>query len=49
MMDNPTTGELIGDDFYYLANAQFGKFDENGLYPLDKLYEPIVLKVKLND
>jgi sugar lactone lactonase YvrE len=49
MMDNPTTGEIVGDNFYYLANAQFGKFDENGLFPMDKLYEPIVLKVKLND
>ncbi|WP_222984771.1 SMP-30/gluconolactonase/LRE family protein [Flagellimonas meishanensis] len=49
MMDNPTTGEIVGDHFYYIANAQFGKFNENGLFPIDKLYEPVVLKVGLDD
>ena len=49
MMDTPTTGELVKNDFYYIANAQFGKFDENGLFPMDKLYEPVILKVHLDD
>ena len=49
MMDNPTTGEIVGDYFYYIANAQFGKFDENGLFPMSKLYEPVVLNVELDD
>lgn len=49
MMDNPTTGEIIDDHFYYIANAQFGKFDENGLLPMKKLYEVVVLKLKLDE
>jgi hypothetical protein len=49
MMDTPTTGELVKNDFYYIANAQFGKFNENGLLPMEKLYEPVVLKVSLED
>ncbi|GAB5401080.1 MAG: hypothetical protein Aureis2KO_26650 [Aureisphaera sp.] len=48
MMDHPTTGEIINDHFYYIANAQFGSFSEDGsLYPMEQLYEPIILKVKL--
>ncbi len=46
MMNNPTTGELVNDTFYYIANAQFGSFSEEGvLFPLDKLFEVCVLKV----
>ncbi|MFC4219377.1 SMP-30/gluconolactonase/LRE family protein [Flagellimonas marina] len=48
MMDTPTTGEIVKDEFYYIANAQFGKFDENGLLPMHKLYEPVILKVRLD-
>ncbi|WOD44039.1 SMP-30/gluconolactonase/LRE family protein [Hwangdonia lutea] len=50
MMNNPTTGVLVGDQLYYIANAQFGSFDEEGnLFPMHKLYEPTVLKVSLNE
>lgn len=50
MMDNPTTGEIVEEHFYYLANAQFGSFNQDGsLYALDKLYEPVVLKINLDD
>lgn len=48
MMDHPTTGEIVGDHFYYIANAQFGSFNQDGsLYAKDQLYEPVILKVKL--
>ena len=50
MMNNPTTGVLIDDNFYYIANAQFGSFNEDGtLFPMEKLYEPTILKVKINN
>lgn len=48
MMDNPTTGEIVAGYFYYIANAQFGSFNDDGsLYDLDQLYEPVILKTQL--
>lgn len=48
MMNNPTTGEMVEGELYYIANAQFGSFDENGkLFPMEKLYEPVILKTKI--
>ena len=50
MMDNPTTGEIVNDMFYYIANAQFGSFDKNGdIFPIKQLYQPVILKTKLID
>ncbi|WP_298897189.1 SMP-30/gluconolactonase/LRE family protein [uncultured Psychroserpens sp.] len=50
MMNNPTTGVLHNSSLYYIANAQFGSFDEQGnLFPMNKLYQPIVLKIKLDE
>jgi len=50
MMNNPTAGELVENTLYYIANAQFGSFNKNGsLYSMEKLYEPTILKVKVND
>lgn len=49
MMDHPTTGTIVGDKFYYIANAQFEKFDKNGnLLPKENLYEVVILEVPLN-
>lgn len=49
MMMNPTTGVLVGDELYYIANAQFDSFNEDGsIWPMEKLYEPVILKVKIN-
>jgi sugar lactone lactonase YvrE len=45
---NPTTGVVVGDDFYYIANSQFDSFDADGrLFPLERLYEVVVLRVPL--
>ncbi|MCP4157830.1 MAG: SMP-30/gluconolactonase/LRE family protein [bacterium] len=44
----PTTGIIVGDWFYFIADAQFGKSDENGNYPpVDKLDPVKVLRLKL--
>jgi glucose/arabinose dehydrogenase len=50
MMNVPTTGVVVGDQFYYVANAQFGSFEKEGaLFPMERLFEPVILKVNLND
>ena len=45
---SPTTGALVDDWFYYIATAQFGKFDEDGdLAPWDELSDTYILKLNL--
>jgi sugar lactone lactonase YvrE len=46
----PTTGVLVGDDFYYIANSQLRSFEAPGrIWPLEKLHEPIVRRVSLGE
>jgi len=46
--DEPTLGVLVKDDFYFVANSQWGAVDEQGkLAPPEKLKDPVVLKLKL--
>ena len=48
LLDEPTLGVVVGDDFYYIANPQWGSFDKDGkMFPPEKLQEPTVLKVRL--
>ena len=48
--DEITLGLIIKDDFYFIANAQWGSFDKEGkIFPLEKLKEPRVLKIKLTE
>lgn len=43
-----TTGEISGDTYYYLANAQFRGYHPDGsVFPYEKLEDVIVLKVNL--
>ncbi|MEQ8627253.1 hypothetical protein [Ekhidna sp.] len=45
-MDHPTTGVIVGDMFYYIANAQFEKVNEDGsLAP--EISAPTILKIDL--
>lgn len=46
-MNEPTLGERLGDELYFVANSQWGSFDKGRLWPMEKLCEPIVLAVKL--
>jgi hypothetical protein len=47
-LEEPTLGVLVGDDFYYVGNAQWGSFDKEGkMLPTEKLHEPQILKVSL--
>lgn len=43
-----TTGVVVGNTLYYIANSQFDSVDAQGnLPPLDRLYQPVVLKLDL--
>jgi hypothetical protein len=43
-----TLGMLKGDEFYFIANGQWGSFDKSGkIFQLSKLKKPVVLKIKL--
>ena len=47
LFDIPTTGVVVGDDFFYVANAQFNKVQKDGSLLLDQLNEPAILKLRL--
>lgn len=47
--ENPTTGAIAGNEFYYIANAQLAKIDRDGnLPPPDQLNNVKILKVALD-
>ena len=44
----PTTGVLVENLLYYIANSQLRSFQPNGeIYPMDRLHETVILKLKL--
>jgi sugar lactone lactonase YvrE len=43
----PTTGEVAGDDYYYIANAQLRRFRDGKIFPWDSLDPVLVLKTRL--
>ena len=44
----PTTGVIVGNHFYYIANSQLREYDSEGnLSPLSELEEPKILRVEL--
>jgi len=48
VFDEPTLGVLVKNDFYFIANSQWGAIDDSGhLAPTEKLKDPTILKVKL--
>lgn len=48
LFNEPTLGVLLKNEFYYVANSQWGNFNDDGtIFPLEKLQEPIIMKVKL--
>ena len=44
--DEPTLGTIVGDDFLFVANSHWNRFDRDANLP-DGLSGPIVLKIKL--
>jgi hypothetical protein len=45
----PTTGEVAGDRYYYIANAQLRRFRDGRILPWDSLAPVLVLKTDLGD
>lgn len=44
----PTTGVVVGDSLFYIANSQFGSFNsEKKTFPKESLHQVKVMKVKL--
>jgi DNA-binding beta-propeller fold protein YncE len=44
----PTTGVIVGDDFYFIANSQLGNFDAEGkIFPPEKLEPVYIQKLEL--
>ena len=49
LFDFPTTGEIAGTDYYYIANSQLRNFNSDGsLFPEDKLNDVYILRMKLD-
>ena len=46
--DDPNLGEIVDNDFLFIANSHWPKFDRNGNLP-EELTGPIVLKIDLGD
>ena len=45
---HPTTGVIVDDTLYYIANSQFDSVGSDGsLPPLEQLYQPVILKLVL--
>ena len=47
LMSVPTTGVVVGDDFYYVANSQLDFVRPDGSLVTEKLTNPPILKLKL--
>jgi sugar lactone lactonase YvrE len=45
----PTTGEVAGDRYYYIANAQLRRFREGKILPWDSLSPVLVLETELGE
>ncbi|MDD8018048.1 MAG: SMP-30/gluconolactonase/LRE family protein [Bacteroidota bacterium] len=46
----PTTGVIVGDEFYFIANSQLASFGSDGkIFPMDKLQPTYILKLKLEE
>ncbi len=46
--NEPTLGVLVKNNFYFVANSQWGSFNKDKtIFSLDKLQEPIILQTKL--
>lgn len=43
----PTTGEVAGDTYYYIANAQLRRFRDGRIFPWDELDPVLILKTDL--
>jgi hypothetical protein len=44
----PTLGVIVNGELFYVANSQWGSFDDKGvIWPQDRLAEPLILRLRL--
>lgn len=49
LFDEPTLGTVVGKELFYVANSQWSRFTSEGtIYPMNRLAEPVILKMKLD-
>jgi hypothetical protein len=48
LFDIPTTGVVVDDWFYFIANSQMSKLDKDKIINPEKLNEILIMKVRLN-
>lgn len=48
LFDIPTTGVIVDDWFYFIANSQMKNLDRDKIKDLAKLKEVLIMKIKLN-
>lgn len=47
--NEPTLGLVAGEELFYVGNSQWGSFDKGGvIWPMDKLKEPVILRLELS-
>jgi DNA-binding beta-propeller fold protein YncE len=46
-LDGPTTGVVVGDDLYYVANPQLDRVTDGALPPWEELDETVILRLPL--
>lgn len=49
LMDTPTTGVIVGDEFYFIANSQLLQImgTQGNIRDIEKLKETVIMKIKL--
>ncbi len=48
LFDEPTLGVIVKDEFFFIANSQWARFDKSGaIYPDERLDYPRILKISL--
>ncbi|GJM10431.1 MAG: hypothetical protein DHS20C11_27070 [Lysobacteraceae bacterium] len=49
VFDDPTLGQIVGDDFYFIANSHWPQFDaDKNLPPAEQLTPPLIMKLPLD-
>lgn len=48
LFDIPTTGVIVDDWFYFIANSQMSNLDKDKIIDASKLKEVLIMKIKLN-
>ncbi|MDQ3281879.1 MAG: SMP-30/gluconolactonase/LRE family protein [Acidobacteriota bacterium] len=47
LFEVPTTGVVVGDEFYFIANPGLRSFEEHKLWPKSRLKDPVMLRIPL--